>query len=98
MFWVALAGPASNFFLAIMAVLIFGLFKGPILASAGATTLIKIFQTFVVLNLFLAVFNLIPLHPLDGGKILGRFLPDSVNRFLEDNQTMIGLGFLAFYS
>jgi Zn-dependent protease len=39
----------------------------------------------------LAIFNLLPVHPLDGGKILARFLPPDLERKMEDNQQMIGI-------
>jgi Zn-dependent protease len=41
--------------------------------------------------LALAIFNLIPLHPLDGGKILARFLPESANAWLEENQMTLNV-------
>lgn len=94
MFWVALAGPASNVFLAFVAVVLVAVFQGTIQSMSAAPQIVKLVQTFVVLNLFLAVFNMIPIHPLDGGKIVGRFLPASANRFLEENQLTIGIVFL----
>lgn len=68
---VALAGPAAN--LAIAVVLGLALrFGGGLLPGSAATLL-----GFVVfLNILLAVFNLVPLPPLDGSKILTVFLPD----------------------
>ncbi|MGE0764305.1 MAG: site-2 protease family protein [Bdellovibrionales bacterium] len=91
MFWIALAGPMSNMLLAFVAsfVFIFWLQFRP-LDTGGVPELLKVF---IMINLFLAVFNLIPLHPLDGGKVLARFLPDKVNDALEANQqtTMIML-------
>ncbi|MCB0394001.1 MAG: site-2 protease family protein, partial [Bdellovibrionales bacterium] len=62
---------------------------------------------FFCLNLFLAFFNLIPFHPLDGGKILARFLPETLNRQIEDNSMIFsvvlivlafsgGLAFIAY--
>ena len=64
-------------------------------------------KTLIMINFFLGFFNLIPLHPLDGGKILARFLPYTWNRKLEENQVTLmyvlmiasmfgGLHFLAY--
>lgn len=87
MFWVALAGPLSNFMLAGLGSLaLTGLYvlaqdnipSGPWLISMG--------EVFIYINLLLGFFNLIPLHPLDGGKVLARFLPVQWNMFLEKNQ------------
>ena len=47
-----------------------------------------ILEMFILTNLFLAIFNILPLHPLDGGKVLARFLPASINYKLEQNEHM----------
>jgi len=64
---VAFAGPASNFSLAILLSLIFRLIPSSLVSS--------ILLTVIVLNLILGIFNLIPIPPLDGSKILAGFLP-----------------------
>ncbi len=89
MFWIALAGPASNFFLAFVGALAFALNArfNPSFETAKAVN--AILQFFVIINLALAFFNLIPVHPLDGGKIMARFLPERINIWLEDNSQMI---------
>jgi len=70
---VAVAGPASNLLVA----LIFGLlirFTFPYLGYVSID-FIKIVSLIVQINLILAIFNLIPIPPLDGSKILFTFLP-----------------------
>lgn len=74
---VALAGPLSNALLALAAALI-GYVLLPTLAGQAPMNLLyslfSFFMTFIVVNLSLAFFNLIPLPPLDGSSILVSFL------------------------
>jgi Zn-dependent protease len=53
--------------------------------------ILEVMKTFLLMNIFLAVFNMIPVHPLDGGKVLARFLPDSLNEKLESMQMYSGM-------
>lgn len=89
LFWIALAGPMSNILLAIFMALIIGFMAKFFGAAPLRKTINDLGQIFIFTNLSLAVFNAFPLHPLDGGKILARFIPDSVDRWLEDNQFML---------
>ncbi|MBE8221244.1 MAG: site-2 protease family protein [Bdellovibrionales bacterium] len=96
MFWVALAGPAANFILAAVALVVliitnsvFNIFLQDLTSLLSAIK--EFFNIFILINLFLGVFNLLPIHPLDGGKILARFLPFRWNLFLEKNQMMFNL-------
>lgn len=74
---VALAGPVSNFLLAIIAAVPFRLgLVGVEFPSGWFPTLDAILTQFVVINLVLLLFNLIPIAPLDGDKIIDYFLPD----------------------
>ena len=90
---VAAAGPATNIALAI----IFGLLVrfGELLQLSE--TFITIAIQIIVLNIFLAFLNLVPIPPLDGSKILARLLPfslamkyDGLRRTLEQN---VGIAF-----
>lgn len=89
MFWIAAAGPLSNILLAIIGGAILHLMMRSSMGALSAsfyTPLLEMLIFFVKINVVLAIFNLLPMHPLDGGKILARFLPYNINRFLEDNQ------------
>jgi len=69
---ISLAGPASNFLLAIILAIILRLTMTPFSPFALLASLIP---PFIFLNIILGLFNLIPIHPLDGGKILVGLLP-----------------------
>jgi Zn-dependent protease len=72
---ISLAGPLSNFILAFLLSFILRLFK--LFGSEFLLTIgYFIFLPFIQLNLILAVFNLLPIHPLDGFKIVGGILPE----------------------
>jgi len=72
MVWVALAGPASNFVMAIGWALFF-----TALAAFGIREpfFVKMAQAGVLVNLVMWAFNLFPLPPLDGGRVLAGLLP-----------------------
>ena len=73
---VSLAGPLANFFMAIFFALILKL--GVLLSAnqSGAAFALQVMGDYgIILNLFLMVFNLIPIPPLNGGRILLALLP-----------------------
>lgn len=90
MFWIALAGPLSNVLLFLMGLLVLFILAHQtlIVPSLPMRTMLEIFLRF---NLYLAFFNLIPLHPLDGGKVLARFLPIKWEIWLDRNQQMLSM-------
>jgi len=75
--WVSAAGVLSNFFIAI----VFGLIIRFSLGTSLPDSFYFITSTIVVTNLVLAIFNLVPIPPLDGSKILFSFLPQSLKAF-----------------
>jgi Zn-dependent protease len=91
MFWIALAGPASNVLLAVVSTVFMFFAVKFQLMGANDSSVMKLLQMFILVNLFLAIFNILPLHPLDGGKVLARFLPASINYKLEQNEQVTGM-------
>lgn len=76
--WVSLAGPASNLVMAILAGLILRLRVFPWVSSGGILpSPAEFLYTFFSINLILMLFNLIPLAPLDGEKVMENLLPAS---------------------
>ena len=72
MVWVALAGPASNFVQAIFWALVFVILSS---MNVEEPFFVKMTQAGVLVNLVMWAFNLFPLPPLDGGRILVGLLP-----------------------
>ncbi len=78
--WVSLAGPLSNITLAVISSIIFKLFI--IVAPAMLSTMPGVFRPLfmmvkysIIINISLAIFNMIPIPPLDGSKVLSALLP-----------------------
>ena len=77
---VALAGPFTNFLIALLSFLI-GHFTG-FLYGAGGEVVNFIFTELVFVNLGFMIFNLIPIPPLDGSRILYAIAPDSFRNIM----------------
>jgi Zn-dependent protease len=76
---IAAAGPASNILLAIGASVLLGAVPGGLGASDGMSgALATVGFTMLQLNLLLAVFNMLPIPPLDGGNVLAGLLPETM--------------------
>ena len=73
MMWVALAGPASNLAMAIIWAIILGLFKSS--GASYALFIIGMAQVGIMINLVLMLLNLLPIPPLDGGRMAVSLLP-----------------------
>jgi Zn-dependent protease len=91
---VALAGPASNILIALVFGLVIRLY-----AVAIPYATLQILSVVVIANLVLALFNLVPLPPLDGSKILFSLVPDrdnAVRVFIEKYGFVLTLFFVFF--
>jgi len=94
---VALAGPVSNFVLAIISAFIYLLiyallrdvsFTSEFLFGLAENTL-NFFMIFHLVNVGIGIFNMIPVPPLDGSRVLGAFLPYRIyNKMLEHERTI----------
>lgn len=78
---VAFAGPGANVLIALTAAVMFKIVTVTGMFSAGFAATIKQALLFAVtINLVLAFFNLIPIHPLDGSKVVAGLLPKGLRR------------------
>jgi len=97
---VAAAGPIMNFILSIIFTLIYcAMYKfasGFIHTDAGEI-ISSIIQSLIVMNLGLGIFNLIPLPPLDGSKIIVKFLPYNGRQWIYEHEQIFYIIFLVIW-
>lgn len=72
----ALAGPVSNLVLAAVALFLYGALYQPLYGASWGSTVLELISTTAYLSVALAVFNCIPIPPLDGSKVVFALLPD----------------------
>jgi Zn-dependent protease len=79
MLWVALAGPLANFFFALATALLFGVLSLVLPNSLYFNSIfIQVLFGILLYNINLGLFNLIPIAPLDGSKVLEGLLPPTL--------------------
>lgn len=97
---VAFAGPLMNFILAIISTIIFFVlyrFASSFMYSQTGGIVTLILQGIIVTNIGLGVFNLIPLPPLDGSKVLRCFLPQKAKSWFIQNEHIFYLVFIVIW-
>lgn len=95
----ALAGPVSNLLLALLGALGTSLLGPLMLKTASSPIQVSayfFFYLFTQLNISLAIFNLIPVPPLDGSRVLSVFLPPKAYFGMMRYERQIGIGFFLF--
>lgn len=90
---ISLSGPLSNFLLAIFLAIILRFFT---ISQFPLSIISLLLPPIIILNVTLGVFNLLPVHPLDGGKILVGILPERTANEVEDFLNQYGLLLLIF--
>jgi len=90
---VSLAGPLSNILLAIIFIILIRVIS--IIKVNPVIMIINVFLFYgIIINIFLAMFNLIPFPPLDGSWILTAILPVKISEFFQKNRTTFMIVFL----
>ncbi|MBU0506567.1 site-2 protease family protein [bacterium] len=95
-FWVSAAGPLSNLVLAVIIAILYRIFIYSDSLYIGSLSMFAlenihyVFQMYIFLNIALFLFNLIPIFPLDGSKIIWAILPRGMDDRFESTTARIG--------
>lgn len=98
---VSVAGPVMNFILAIVFAIIYGVLAKFLHAQIATSQVLQILVTMIgftiSINVGLGVFNLIPLPPLDGSKVIKPFLPYNAKVWFENHEEMFYIVFVVLW-
>ena len=98
---VSIAGPAMNFILAIIFTIIYFAIAKITQATMYTNSILSIIMQMIVyvitINIGLGVFNLIPLPPLDGSKVIKPFLPYNAKSWFEANERIFYIIFIVLW-
>jgi Zn-dependent protease len=91
---VAIAGPIMNFALAFVFLIIFYFAQDLIPATEIGYYIVLAISRVIIINIGLGVFNLIPIPPLDGSKVLMHFLPYNAKQWFYEKESIIYIVFI----
>jgi len=97
MMWVAIAGPLTNITIAVICSIILKSIPADLINQSQLSAMLIFsfaLKTFIQINLVLALFNLFPIPPLDGSRILMNFLPSHLQSKLHEFERY---GFLVIF-
>lgn len=98
---VSIAGPLMNFILAIIFALIYGACSKFLSVQIAISQVLQIIMTIIgftiSINIGLGVFNLIPLPPLDGSKVIKPFLPTNAKVWFENHEDIFYIVFVVLW-
>ncbi|OUR98752.1 hypothetical protein A9Q84_04895 [Halobacteriovorax marinus] len=97
-FWVAFAGPGANIIISIICSFFYALVLTQFGGSSLQAPLAQMLQYAVLINLVLAVFNLIPFPPLDGSKMVMAYLDYNAARKYEELQRFTFIFFILLWT
>lgn len=97
-FWVSFAGPLSNFILGIISSILYAVIATQVPSNFGFyVIMLKMLQFSIFINFLLGFFNLIPLPPLDGSKMVSAFLKGEALRKYEEIRRFTPMIFLVIF-
>ena len=98
---VSIAGPVMNFILAIIfSIIYFGIYKfagNAVILTTMGSVLMKLISATITINVGLGLFNLIPLPPLDGSKVIMPFLPSKIKYWFINNEHIFYIIFVVIW-